>query len=338
MQSVFLIFSLALPLASYDYSPVSGSHSLWIFATQIKGQTPFPELSFVVMLNDISVLYYNGDTDSFIARGNTTAEDDVFDPDLLENVKLDIKSDFICAYAQQKLTKTDGVFAIQLLIMCERRNDGEPGQMIAQNAFEGFTVNTLLYVDKNFTFQTKLNISTEEKKTNFENLKHRHKTLYQPFCYETLNGYLEKRKNQVNRKVKPEVRLFHKANSDSGGFHVSCLATRFYPRHINLTLLRDGQPVSDHEVTGGVLLPNEDGTYQMRKSLEIRDEEIEKHKYTCSVEHLGIEWHIDLAEPHRNHIWIAVAVSVLLVCAIIVALAMLIWKRYQTAREREREY
>lgn len=93
----------------------------------------------------------------------------------------------------------------------------------------------------------------------------------------------------------PNSRLFRKA-SDSGGFRVSCLATGFYPRHINLTLLRDGQPVSDHEVTGGDLLPNGDGTYQMRKSLEIRAEDRQKHKYTCSVEHLGKEWHIDLGK------------------------------------------
>ncbi|XP_056307930.1 class I histocompatibility antigen, F10 alpha chain [Danio aesculapii] len=327
-ESVFLIFSLVFPLASY------GSHSLWTFATSIKGKTPFPELSCVVMLDDVSVLYYNGDTDSFIARGNTTAEDDVFDQGALEIIKGHIKTAFKrrWANAQQNLTKTDGVFTLQLLVMCELKDDGEPGQMIAQVAFDGFTINMVLYADKNVTFHTNLNISKEEKEQIFENLKHRHKTVYQPFCYKTVKGYLEKRRNQVNRKVKPEVRLFHKANSDSGGFHVSCLATGFYPRHINLTLLRDRQPVSDHEVTGGDLLPNGDGTYQMRKSLEIREEEREKHEYTCSAKHLGKEYHTDLAEPHRIYTWIAIGVSVLLVCAIIVGLAVYIRKRGQKDR------
>ncbi|KAL0155800.1 hypothetical protein M9458_050063, partial [Cirrhinus mrigala] len=59
-----------------------------------------------------------------------------------------------------------------------------------------------------------------------------------------------------------------------------CLATGFYPSHINLTLYRDGQPVADHEITGGDLLPNGDGTYQMRKK---------KHKYTCSASHLSLD-------------------------------------------------
>ncbi|XDV53209.1 hypothetical protein PO909_021773, partial [Leuciscus waleckii] len=103
-------------------------------------------------------------------------------------------------------------------------------------------------------------------------------------CIKTLKSYLKKRGTQVNRKVKPKVRLLQKELSSR--CRVSCLATGFYPRHINLTLFRDGQPVSDHEITGGDLLPNGDGTYQMRKSLEIS---ADKHKYSCSVTHLSLD-------------------------------------------------
>ncbi len=73
---------------------------------------------------------------------------------------------------------------------------------------------------------------------------------------------------------------------------MSCLVTGFYPRHINLTLFRDEQPVADHEITGGDLLPNGDGTYQMRKSLEISA--ADKHKYTCSVTHLSLDNTLDI--------------------------------------------
>lgn len=60
----------------------TGSHSFSVLASFIKGQTPFPQLSFTAMLDDVRVLYYNGDTDTFFARGNTTNEDSLFDPDL----------------------------------------------------------------------------------------------------------------------------------------------------------------------------------------------------------------------------------------------------------------
>lgn len=49
--------------------------------------------------------------------------------------------------------------------------------------------------------------------------------------------------------VKPRVRLLQNTLPHSGGAKVTCLATGFYPRHINLTLLRDGQPVSDHQIS-----------------------------------------------------------------------------------------
>lgn len=93
--------------------------------------------------------------------------------------------------------------------------------------------------------------------------------------------------------MKPRVRLVRKILADFGGEKITCLATGFYPRHIDLTLLRNGKPVDDHQITGGELLPNGDGTYQMRKSLEIPAEEF-RHKYSCSVTHLSLDNKLDV--------------------------------------------
>ncbi|XP_076126819.1 major histocompatibility complex class I-related protein 1-like [Alosa pseudoharengus] len=101
--------------------------------------------------------------------------------------------------------------------------------------------------------------------------------------------------------VKPRVRLFQRTLPDSGGAKVTCLATGFYPRHINLTLLRDGQPVSDHQITGGELLPNGDETYQMRKSLEVSAEELQHHHYTCTAEHLSLDNMVKIIIETESH-------------------------------------
>ncbi|XP_016375178.1 class I histocompatibility antigen, F10 alpha chain-like [Sinocyclocheilus rhinocerous] len=208
MDKNLLLFVLLLPTAASK-----GSHSLWLLATYIKGQSPFPKFGITYMLDDIIIGYYDSERKLHLVRGNTTEDDDTFG----ENYHMDI--------------------ILRLL----------------QYHYENF---------------------------------------YYSLCMETLKGYLKKRGNQVNRKVKPRVRLIQKANSDSGGFRVSCLATGFYPRHINLTLFRDKQSVADHEITGGDLLPNADGTYQMRKSLEIRA--ADKHKYTCSATHLSLDNKLDV--------------------------------------------
>ncbi|KAL0186722.1 hypothetical protein M9458_018392, partial [Cirrhinus mrigala] len=95
--------------------------------------------------------------------------------------------------------------------------------------------------------------------------------------------------------------LMGKILTDSQEFQISCLATGFYPRHINLTLFRDGEPVDDDQITGGEILPNGDGTYQMRKSLLISKEELhEEHKYNCTMKRLNLDNKLDLTFGKEN--------------------------------------
>ena len=46
----------------------TGSHSLWALITLIIGDTPFPEFSVVVMLDDIQVAYYDSNENNLIYR------------------------------------------------------------------------------------------------------------------------------------------------------------------------------------------------------------------------------------------------------------------------------
>ena len=46
----------------------TGSHSLWSFSTFIIGDSPFPEFSVVVMLDDIQVAYYDSNENNLIYR------------------------------------------------------------------------------------------------------------------------------------------------------------------------------------------------------------------------------------------------------------------------------
>ncbi|KAL4593418.1 class I histocompatibility antigen, F10 alpha chain-like, partial [Arapaima gigas] len=79
------------------------------------------------------------------------------------------------------------------------------------------------------------------------------------------------------------VRVTQRTEAHSGRTQVSCLATGFYPRRINVTLLRDGRPVPDQELTGGQALPNGDGTYQRRRSLSVKAEDPPHTVILCAV-------------------------------------------------------
>ncbi|ROJ07470.1 DLA class I histocompatibility antigen, A9/A9 alpha chain [Anabarilius grahami] len=141
-------------------------------------------------------------------------------------------------------------------------------------------------------------------------------------------------KKNVMRKVKPRVRLMRKTLPDSQGFQISCLATGFYPRHINLTLFRDDQPVDDDQITGGEILPNGDRTYQMRKSLVISaEEQREGHKYNCTMKHLNLDnklditFDVDECDPGSITLSVVISVLVLMCVAVLIVPALIIWRK-----------
>ncbi|XP_067293014.1 zinc-alpha-2-glycoprotein-like [Pseudorasbora parva] len=301
------LFICVLLLAPTSVS--TGSHSLWLLVTYIKGDTPFPEFSVTFMLDDITVGHYNSETKKYIPQDNTTNEDEIVSY-IFYAMRRDLQP-FHMGRLTFK-TYTESLQLYQVMSHCELWDNDKPGQMISKFAFNGSTTDEMRLYDNKFTYESPKEMAT----LSLELFKWRHETINYPSCIATLRNYLKKRTSQVNKKVKPRVRLIQKANSDSGGFRVSCLATGFYPRHINLTLLRDGQPVSDHEITGGDLLPNGDGTYQMRKSLEISA--ADKHTYTCSATHLSLDNKLDVTlefepgEPFNSAIPSALIVLALL--------------------------
>uniref|UniRef100_A0A8C2BF57 Major histocompatibility complex class I LJA n=1 Tax=Cyprinus carpio TaxID=7962 RepID=A0A8C2BF57_CYPCA len=291
--------------------------SLFVVAFNIQEETQFPKFSCTTTLDDITVGYYNSET--YIPKGNTTNEDDVIESDYIKCISDYMNNSFVRRSALLRdYSQNECLNVYQTLVVCELLELDKAGKMIIKDAAGGYTTDELCYFNNIFTYtvNVNVNITQEVLKPHLEEFKQEIAKLFYPICITTLRNYLKKRGGQVNRRITPNIRLIQKANSDSGGSRVSCLVSGFYPRHINLTLFRDGQPVSDHEITGGDLLPNADGTYQMRKSLEISA--ADKHKYTCSVTHLSLDNKLDITlesdsgEPFKSAI-----LSVLIVLALV---------------------
>ncbi|XP_048015322.1 hereditary hemochromatosis protein homolog isoform X2 [Megalobrama amblycephala] len=308
-------------LLSFQTAVFTGSHSLRLLVTYIEGEMPFPAFNVLYMLDDITVGYYDSKTNIYVPRGNTTNEDE--EVNFIHYGITEFMRPFISGRLTGKFyNKTEGPVVLQILTLCEVLDKDKPGQMITKTAFEGSTTEEMCFIDDILTYQ-----SIEKPSTLLlEIYKWHHVNILYPRCTTNLRSYLKKRGTQGKRRVKPRVRLIQKSNSDSGGFRVSCLATGFYPRHINLTLFRDGQPVSDHEITGGDLLPNGDGTYQMRKSLEIS---ADKHKYTCSATHLSLDNKLDVTlefEPGEPIKSVILPVLIVLVLMLVFGTGVLIYK------------
>ncbi|XP_031427023.1 major histocompatibility complex class I-related gene protein-like [Clupea harengus] len=306
-----------------------GSHSLWSFSTLIVGDTLFPEFSSVVMLDDIQVAYYDSNVNNLIYRQFKSEHEDEEQKDASFIFGRPLYDHF--SGGTHLFFSAKGVHTLQRLAGCELLDDDTPGPLRLFNAFNGVKDSVLQFNVKQKTLQTEGFWQIEWSQGRKEVEEWMYTNFYSPICIKFLKNWLHMKKNDVMRKVKPRVRLLQKTLPDSGGAKVTCLATGFYPRHINLTLLRDGQPVSDHQITEGELLPNGDETYQMRKSLEVSREELRvKHHYSCTAEHLSLDNKLDVKldlDPGVGTVSIVIPVVVLGVALLCVVGAVVFMRR-----------
>ncbi|KAL2078035.1 hypothetical protein ACEWY4_025720 [Coilia grayii] len=300
----------------------TGSHSLLSFGTLIIGDTPFPEFSAVVMLDDIQLGYYDLNLKKMTYRqvNSECISQEVANlifPDACSRMKertLDFKHQFNLTY---------GVHTHQAVGGCELLGNNTPGPHRYLNSLNGLDTTEWEFNMAQNTRQVEGLWSKMLNHMERKTMELVYTNVYGPICIKVLRDCLHMWKKYVMKKVKPRVRLLHKKLPDSAGVKVTCLATGFYPRHINLTLLRDGQPVPDHHITGGELLPNGDDTYQMRKSLHISTEELQQHHYICTAEHLSLDNKLDLALDFGPEVdakpevtTVAIALGVALLCVV----------------------
>ncbi|XP_066515780.1 class I histocompatibility antigen, F10 alpha chain-like isoform X2 [Hoplias malabaricus] len=92
----------------------------------------------------------------------------------------------------------------------------------------------------------------------------------------------------LSLKKVPEVKIFEKQKA--GSVEVTCHATGFYPRSIQVYWLGPDLQSVDKEVSD--ILPNEDSTYQTRKNVIVPEKDVGKHTYSCVVLHSSIPHNI----------------------------------------------
>uniref|UniRef100_A0A3Q4MIH5 Ig-like domain-containing protein n=1 Tax=Neolamprologus brichardi TaxID=32507 RepID=A0A3Q4MIH5_NEOBR len=314
----------SLSLVLSEVSSCTGRHSLWALASYIPGSAHFPEFTVVLMLDDIQVGYYDSKVDR-VMRASTASDHEAElnlgqEPvDVLRDIYSSMKKRLNLVKHRFNLT-IDGVHVQQRVTGCEVLGDGQPALIMFRDGSNGQDADSLLYNMTSRTLSGKMLYSN----------------IYLPFCVRTLQHLLEREKHLVMRRVKPRLRFI--TRRVVGGAQVTCLATDFYPRHINLSLLRDGQPVDEGELRIGSVLPNGNGLYQVRKTLMVGEKELKrKHNYTCEASHLSLDnrlrvnWRAESSYSHRVH-FISPLVFLLLA-----AVLLLLLRRRRRRKERSEE-
>uniref|UniRef100_W5LKI1 Ig-like domain-containing protein n=1 Tax=Astyanax mexicanus TaxID=7994 RepID=W5LKI1_ASTMX len=85
----------------------------------------------------------------------------------------------------------------------------------------------------------------------------------------------------------PAVYMFAKKSvRDSRKLTLTCLITGFYPKDVKMSLRGNSTSLPDHLITSSGVRPNHNGTYQLRKSVEIQEDD--KADYYCHVSHSSL--------------------------------------------------
>ncbi|KAF5885610.1 BOLA class I histocompatibility antigen, alpha chain BL3-7-like, partial [Clarias magur] len=84
----------------------------------------------------------------------------------------------------------------------------------------------------------------------------------------------------------PEASVFQKHSSPSP--ELVCHATGFFPKALTINWQKDGEDVHE-DMELRETLPNQDGSFQKRSILKVPAEELQKHTYTCVVQHSSLE-------------------------------------------------
>ncbi|XP_058867059.1 H-2 class I histocompatibility antigen, Q9 alpha chain-like [Acipenser ruthenus] len=276
----------------------AGTHSLRYFFTGVSEGTGLPEFSAVGLVDDVQHVHYDSITKKMRPTQDWMERSE--GPEYWEREAQNLigaeqvfKANI--GVAMQRFNQTGGVHTWQWMYGCELDEDGTK-QGLYQYGFDGkdfisFDKDTLTW-----TTPVQQAVITKNKWDADRARNHQRKGYLEETCIEWLQKYVQYGRETLERRVPPAVTLHQRKARGSADTEVLCHVTGFFPRAVEVTWVRDGRDQLDEGVQSGEVLPNQDGTYQLRKILTVSSEEQKGHSYSCQVDHASFT-------EKQNFIW-----------------------------------
>ncbi|XP_060798521.1 class I histocompatibility antigen, F10 alpha chain-like isoform X2 [Neoarius graeffei] len=221
-----------------------------------------PKTEWIQKVTDSDADYWNSGTQ------NQQAAEEVYKEDI--------------ATLMQRFNQTEGVHTLQRLYGCEIDDDGTV-RGYDQLGYDGDDFISLDLKSVTWTAAKPQAVITKNK-LDATGTAHADKHYLENRCIEWLQKYVSYSREILERKVRPEVSVFQKHSSPE----VVCHATGFFPKSVNITWQKDGEDVYVG-VELSETLPNHDGSFQKRSVLKVPAEALQKHNYTCVVQHSSLQ-------------------------------------------------
>nr|pir class I histocompatibility antigen - African clawed frog [Xenopus laevis] len=292
------------------------SHTLYYQITMTSAPTPGPpQFSIIVYVNDIQYGRYNCDIGR--AEALIPISSIPFSSLWMVSVHMEHQTKVAQEYEiahRQRLNFLMGVFnttnsngdihVYQTNNACELRDDGTISGY-QEIAFDG---KELLVFDKErVTFVP----VTQEAVMVAQLWNKRYDSTYTKIfmeidCIEHMKMYLPYISTDLGKKVPPNVKV--SSSESESGIKLHCWVYGFYPRDVEVKWIKN-ETDEIYSEKSAEILPNPDGTYQIRVSVEVVPEE--GATYSCHVSHISLEDTLVAPfEPNkRSHLCITVPAS-----------------------------
>uniref|UniRef100_A0A8C5ML48 Ig-like domain-containing protein n=1 Tax=Leptobrachium leishanense TaxID=445787 RepID=A0A8C5ML48_9ANUR len=289
-----------------------------------------PEYISLRYMDGIEITRYDSDTRRVVPVAQWMKK---VDPKILEEqtetsrglestVKFYIKLEMI------RLNHTEGYRCVQWMFGCELRDDGSTTGY-AQLGYEGKDFLVLDPVQLKFIWLTD-EAQSAAQTLNGPSLQvgERMQDYLETECINWLRKCIGYGKEALNKRVRPKVKVSDQTVNGVAKLH--CQVYGFYPRDVDVKWQKNGIDVPSYEAKH--ILPNSDGTYQIRVTVEVLVEDREGH--SCHVDHASLRHTLIVnLEPKSGSNTVGIVIGVLVVVIAVAAVGFIVWRKRSGKRQ-----
>ncbi|XP_077137992.1 class I histocompatibility antigen, F10 alpha chain-like isoform X1 [Ranitomeya variabilis] len=295
----------------------SDSHSLRYYHTVVSAPgSGLPEFSSVGYVDDREIVNYN--SDSGRARPKVQWMEKMEDGYWEEQTQISKGNEAAFRHnvrtAMERFNQSGGFHSFQVMSGCKLRDDGgiTGYHQFGYDGREFLALDTQTWTYVPTMAQAQAQITAQRWNSPDLQVGERYKNYVENICTEYLKKYVENGREDLERRVRPQVKVSGQEKGDTVKLH--CQVYGFHPRAVDVKWMKNKDEVHSYETTH--VLPNPDGTYQIRVSAEVTPKDGDR--YSCYVDHHSLEEPLYIVwEPEKSSVWVIALVVALVVVAVL---------------------